>query len=57
MRIVINGSGTQYYFELQSDGNYETLATSERYVSKADANAAIAIIKAEAATATVVDNT
>lgn len=57
MRIVLNPSGTQYYFELQSDGNYETLATSERYVSKSDANAAIEMIKAEAATATVVDNT
>ncbi|HWL35011.1 MAG TPA: YegP family protein [Frankiaceae bacterium] len=57
MRFVINSSGTQVYFEIQSDGNYETLATSERYKDKDDALAAIDIIKAEAATAQTKDNT
>ncbi len=46
-----------YYFEIQAAGNYETLATSETYVSKADAQHAIDLIMAGAATATVADVT
>lgn len=46
-----------YYFEIQAAGNYETLATSETYVSKADAQHAIDLIKSGAAGATVVDVT
>ena len=34
-RISRNRSG-EYYFEIQAAGNYETLATSEGYRSKAD---------------------
>jgi uncharacterized protein YegP (UPF0339 family) len=30
-----------YYFEIQASGNYETLATSETYVAKTDAERAI----------------
>jgi uncharacterized protein YegP (UPF0339 family) len=44
-----------YYFEVQASGNYETLATSETYVDKADAQHAIDLIKAGAGGATVVD--
>ena len=49
-------SATQpFYFEIQAAGNYETLATSETYVSKSDAQHAIDLIKAGAGGATVVD--
>jgi uncharacterized protein YegP (UPF0339 family) len=53
-RISRNRAG-QYYFEIQSAGNWETLATSESYVSKADCERAIELIRAGAATATVND--
>jgi len=33
-----------FYFEIQAAGNYETLATSETYVSKSDAQHAIDLI-------------
>ena len=46
-----------FYFEVQASGNYETLATSETYVAKSDAEHAIDLIRAEAAGATVVDET
>ena len=46
-----------FYFEIQAAGNYETLVTSETYVSKADAQHAIDLIMAGAGTATVVDVT
>lgn len=46
-----------YYFEIQASGNYETLATSETYVHKADAEHAIELIMNGAAGATVVDAT
>ncbi len=45
------------YFEILAAGNYETLATSETYVSKADAQHAIDLIKSGAAGATAVDVT
>lgn len=46
-----------FYFEIQAAGNYETLATSETYVSKADAQHAIDLIKSGAGAATVADET
>ena len=46
-----------FYFEIQASGNYETLAPSETYVEKADAQHAIDLIKQGAAGATVVDAT
>jgi uncharacterized protein YegP (UPF0339 family) len=58
MRFTMSkASSGQTYFELQASGNYATLASSETYVEKSDARAAIDLIKAEAATAEVVDNT
>jgi uncharacterized protein YegP (UPF0339 family) len=44
----------QYYFEIQAAGNYETLATSEMYRQKSDAEHAINLIKQGAATAPTV---
>ena len=46
-----------YYFEIQASGNFETLATSETFVDKADAERAIEMIRNEAAGATVADET
>jgi uncharacterized protein YegP (UPF0339 family) len=46
-----------FYFEIQASGNFETLATSETYVSKADAQRAIDAIMNEAASADVADET
>jgi uncharacterized protein YegP (UPF0339 family) len=46
-----------YYFEIQASGNFETLATSETYVSKSDAERAINLIRNEAGGATVADET
>jgi len=46
-----------FYFEIQAAGNYETLATSETYVEKADAQHAIDLIMNGAGGATVVDAT
>ena len=53
-RITRRSDG-QFYFEIQSAGNYETLATSERYRTKADCQKAIDLIKQGAASATVND--
>jgi uncharacterized protein YegP (UPF0339 family) len=55
MRIVVQRSGDQYYFEIQSEGNFETLATSERYRSKADCQRVVETIRTQAAGAHVVD--
>lgn len=58
MRIVIKKSDDdQYYFILQASGNHETLATSETYREKRDANAAVLLIVNGAADAVVVDET
>jgi uncharacterized protein len=55
MRFVIRrASNSQYYFTAEG-GNYEKMATSETYASKASAQHAINVIKREAAAATVVD--
>ena len=53
-RISRNSRG-EYYFEIQAAGNYETLATSEGYSSKAACERAIDLIKTQAASATVND--
>ena len=53
-RISRNSRG-EYYFEIQAGGNWETLATSEGYRSKADCERAIDMIKAQAAAATIND--
>ncbi|HEX3244784.1 MAG TPA: DUF1508 domain-containing protein [Chloroflexota bacterium] len=55
-RITRNTAG-QYYFEIQSAGNWETLATSESYMHKADCERAIQLVKAGAASASVNDET
>ncbi len=52
-----NDPDQPYYFEIQASGNYETLATSETYVSKPDAQHAIDLIQNGAPGATVVDAT
>jgi len=58
MRIKLQrsmDSEQPYYFEIQAAGNSETLATSETYSSKADAQRAIDLIKSEVAAAQVYD--
>jgi uncharacterized protein YegP (UPF0339 family) len=56
MRFRISKSRDgQFYFEIQAAGNYETLATSERYTTKADCQYAIDLIKAQVGSATVND--
>ena len=60
MRFKIGkASNGQYYFEIQAAGNFETLATSETYVTgdKDDVRRAISLIQAGAAGADVVDDT
>ena len=54
---ITTSTDGQCYFEAQSDGNHETLATSETYRDKADARRAIDLIKKEAAAAQVIDHT
>ena len=44
-RFVIRRSGSQYYFILQAEGNYETLLTSERYTQKSSAEGGITSVK------------
>ena len=53
-RISRNRRG-EFYFEIQSAGNYETLAMSEGYKSKADCERAIRLIQQGAAGATIND--
>ena len=52
-----NDAQQPYYFEIQASGNNETLATSETYVAKADAQHAIDLIKTEVGGSVVVDAT
>ncbi len=59
MRFTISKSSDgQYYFEILSAGNYETLATSETYKrrDKRDVLKAIELIKQGASGADTVDN-
>jgi uncharacterized protein len=57
MRFIIRKSANnQYYFTI-SAGNYEVLATSETYVSKASAQHAISVIRGSAGGAQVIDLT
>jgi hypothetical protein len=46
----------EFYFEIQADGNYETLATSEIYSSKQAADHAIELIVGDR-TDVVIDTT
>jgi uncharacterized protein YegP (UPF0339 family) len=48
---------TGFYFEIQADGNHETLATSEIYNTKRAAKDAIMLIIGQASLADVVDET
>jgi uncharacterized protein YegP (UPF0339 family) len=58
MRFVLRrATNNQYYFTISAGGNHEALATSETYVSKASASAAISLIKGNASRAQVVDLT
>lgn len=60
MRFKLQHSTDQkqpFYFEIQATGNYETLATSETYVSKADALRAIKLIQDGASGADLADET
>jgi len=59
MRFKISKSvDGQYYFEIQADGNHETLATSETYKrkDKRDVLKAIELIQGGAGKAEVVDD-
>jgi uncharacterized protein YegP (UPF0339 family) len=57
MRFVIhNAANGQYYFTIVG-GNFETLATSETYYSKASCQHTINVIKRDAASASVIDLT
>jgi uncharacterized protein YegP (UPF0339 family) len=55
VRYTIERSGTQYYVRLKGD-NGETMATTERYTTKASAQHVINVIKREASTAPTTDN-
>ncbi|MGQ0572902.1 MAG: YegP family protein [Pseudonocardia sp.] len=58
MRFVIRKStNSQFYFTISASGNYEVLATSETYVSKASTQRAISLIKGGASGAQVIDLT
>ena len=56
MKMKIKRSGTQYYFNVVAS-NGQVLATSERYVNKADAKSAAESIKRNAGTAKIEDDT
>lgn len=53
---IMNSSNGQFYFTINAD-NHEALCHSETYVQKQSALHAIDIIKGDAASAKVVDNT
>jgi uncharacterized protein YegP (UPF0339 family) len=58
MRFKIKRShNNQGFFVIESAGNYQTLATSEMYESRQACQHAIDVIKKEAASATVTENT
>lgn len=56
---ISKASDGQYYFEIQADGNHETLATSETYRrrNKADVLKAIELIRQGVSDAQIVDDT
>ena len=56
MKMKIKNSGTQFYFNVVAT-NGQILATSERYVRKADAKSAAESIKRNAGAATIEDET
>jgi uncharacterized protein YegP (UPF0339 family) len=47
----------EWFFVIEAGGNFETLATSETYQSRAACEHAIELIKQQAASATVHDQT
>jgi uncharacterized protein YegP (UPF0339 family) len=53
---IYKSHNDQYYWEIKGD-NYETMAVSETYVSKASAEHAIQIVKSGAASGAVLDHT
>jgi uncharacterized protein YegP (UPF0339 family) len=55
-KFVLKKSGDQYVFVLKA-GNGETIATSERYTTKAAAKNGIESVKTNAAGAATVDET
>jgi uncharacterized protein len=55
-KFVLKKSGTQYMFVLKA-GNGETIATSERYTTKAAAKNGIESVKTNAREATTDDET
>lgn len=60
MRFVIRKNNEYYqpyYFIIQADGNYATLATSEMYAEKQDAINGLNIIYREANSAKYIDDT
>jgi uncharacterized protein len=56
-RFVLRKSGAQFYFTLRAAGDHEVILTSERYTSKTSALAGIEAIRANAAAATLDDET
>jgi uncharacterized protein YegP (UPF0339 family) len=56
MTFQIRRSGTQYYFRVVAS-NGETLASSERYWNKSDCRHAVDVIKAQAGSARIDDQT
>jgi uncharacterized protein len=57
MRFEIRRSSNRQFYWLIVGGNNEVMATSETMVSKASCEAAIARVKASAASAPVIDKT
>jgi|RhiMethySRZTD1v2_1073278.scaffolds.fasta_scaffold124638_8 uncharacterized protein YegP (UPF0339 family) len=55
-RITQSRDG-RYYFEIQADGNLETLVTSPRFTTRAACDEAIAQIRQQAADGTIIDTT
>jgi uncharacterized protein YegP (UPF0339 family) len=57
MRFKIKRSqNNQWFFVIESAGNYETLATSEMYESRQACQHAINVIKKEAASAAITED-
>ena len=51
---IMRSTDGQYYWKI-TGGNYETIAVSETYTSKASAQHAIEVVRAQAAKASVLD--
>jgi uncharacterized protein YegP (UPF0339 family) len=55
--IIKRNASNQYWFTLRASGNNEIVCTSEMYASKQGAQNGIEVIKREAVSATVEDQT